>query len=93
MDPVTLLVGAAIAAAGYLAGHATRRDPPLPPVEVKPICSCDDPKSMHENGVGRCSYVHEPGTGYAHQCPCQVYIGPEPFEILYPTPLLPPEDR
>ncbi len=92
MDPVTLLVGAAIAAAGYLAGHATRRDPP-PPVEVKPICSCDDPKSMHVNGVGRCSYVHEPGTGYAHQCPCQVYIGPEPFEILYPTPLLPPEDR
>ena len=40
MDPVSLVVGAALLIAGFLAGRVGRRRPALPPPPLTPVCGC-----------------------------------------------------
>lgn len=100
MDPISLAVGAGIAAGFFLAGHISgrvataRRKLPSPP-EVKPICGCRHHRSMHDSKSGEC---HEQvdifrGTGARkiemRQCECRQYVGPEPITSLWTPPVLP----
>ena len=90
MDPVSLLLGGAIALGGFIAGRASRRPKALsrPPELSKPICSCKHGLGAHDDG-GRCVsqtkrercwdvYGH-PIAWENATCPCLSYDGPEPL--------------
>lgn len=95
MEPLTLLVGAGIFAAGLLAGwplgrrdRARRRDP-----ELEPICGCGHHRAQHDPETSQChKLVNIALRGYTpkfQQCTCQQYVGPEPISSLWTPPVLP----
>lgn len=86
MDPISLVIGGALLATGWLSGRITRRRsaPSKPP---KLVCACHHARSYHDAGTGRCHESIEVGTNYydgeprayrQEQCPCQLYDGPAP---------------
>lgn len=99
MDPLTLLVGAAILAMGLLAGHLSgrrterrRQDRPR-----EPICGCTHHRSMHANGgkgecmaaVGRPEAWAKDGKYLGRQpvgCARQQYVGPVPVNEIWVPP-------
>jgi hypothetical protein len=91
MDPLSLAVGAALLAVGFLAGRIGRagRRPP----DEQPICGCTHHRSMHDPESGTCRARIKLGNwfdGYHHQtCRCRQYSGPVPIIDLWTPPVLP----
>ncbi|MEU4801851.1 hypothetical protein [Actinosynnema sp. NPDC023587] len=100
MDPVTLIVGAAIALAGFGLGHLTghRRREPFEPRPA--ICEgCRHGLSFHDEN-GRCHGITKSTNKYlgSHdvQCTCVQYVGEIPADRVlasFTPPTLPPADK
>ena len=54
MEPVSLLVGAALLAAGFLGGRISRRKPTPPPAAPAPLCGCGHTLSQHDTETNTC---------------------------------------
>ncbi|MGY1710768.1 hypothetical protein ACI8AC_14785 [Geodermatophilus sp. SYSU D00758] len=101
MEPVSLLVGAALLAVGFAAGRVGRRRPPAPPPQLTPICGCGHPLSQHDRESNTCyaelrrdSYDKR-GRWAGHTwvaCTCRQYVGPRPVDEVFVPRVLPPAD-
>ncbi len=105
MEPLSLLVGGALLAAGYLGGRlgarraarAKARTPQLP----QAMCTCGHPLSQHDPKehtchaeVARDAYDWK-GRWAGHTwvaCRCRQYVGPRPIDEVFAPRLLPPQD-
>lgn len=99
-DPITLGVGGALLAVGWLAGRLTgvrtvRSDMP------RATCGCDHDLSLHDPETKKCHaeiarQVHDDyGYWVSYEwvpCPCRQYIGPKPIEEVFAPPYLPPSE-
>jgi hypothetical protein len=93
IDPVSLVIGGALVAAGWFAGRVSRRRPHAPP-SSSTVCSCSHGYGSHENG-GLCgAEIERPfywANGHRHgyewvPCPCLSYDGPEPLPRVWTGP-------
>lgn len=85
MDPLSLLVGAALLLTGGLLGRLTRR-PRAAPTTTTYTCECRHSRSFHEVGDGRCQRLT--GIDRDVRCQCQGYVGPQPPLELTPDDVL-----
>jgi hypothetical protein len=100
MEAISLLVGAALLAAGFLAGRLSRRRPPAPP-PVTPLCGCGHALSQHDTETSTCyaelrrDAYDKRGRWAGHTwvaCTCRQYVGPRPIDEVFLPRLLPPTD-
>ncbi len=102
MEPVSLVIGAALLAAGFVAGRIGRRRPPAgPPPLPTPVCGCGHTLSQHDTGTNTCyaelrrdSYDKR-GRWAGHTwvpCTCRQYVGPRPIDEVFLPRVLPPTD-
>lgn len=105
MDPVSLLVGAGIAALFTLVGRFTRRADRTKTGEPRPVCGCGHELAFHDPKTSEChGLVDGDPVGYeAHgyptaykkvRCSCRQYVGPVPADQLlasFQSPTLPPQ--
>lgn len=82
-DPLSLVAGAGLAAAGYAGGARARRRARRASVP-KPVCGCKHHKSYHENGSSKCSFVQ---WFSGERCKCKKYVGPQPLPEYYANEL------
>lgn len=81
METFDVVLGALIAASGWLAARALPRkrkaykDPPA-------ICGCNHHFSYHDPD-GRCHRIVD-SLAHSGQCTCRRYTGPVPIETLIP---------
>ena len=99
MEPVSLLVGAALLAVGFLSGRLSRRKPAAPAAPPAPLCGCGHTLSQHDTETNTCyaelrrdSYDKR-GRWAGHTwvpCTCRQYVGPRPIDEVFAPRLLPP---
>ena len=98
MDPVSLLVGGALLAVGFLTGRLHRRTSPPPP-PMTPLCGCGHPLSQHDRETSTCyaelrrDTFDKRGRWSGHSwvpCTCRQYVGPRPIDEVFAPRLLPP---
>ncbi len=92
IDPLSVLVAAALFAVGWLTGrHARLKAVPAP---VLPICTCGDAYGYHDPETGACNQAtvvdfYSAAKG-RHQkelpCGCLRYTGPQPVEQYWVAP-------
>jgi hypothetical protein len=91
---LSMLEGAAILAAGMLAGRfwpARRRS--QKPKDVQPVCGCDHHLSYHDGKTGECHGTNTSSSAYNDRgiwvgfgqvpCTCRRYSGPEPLPSYF----------
>lgn len=83
MDPLSLLVGAALLAVGGLLGRVTRRPRTASP---RYVCECRHSRSFHDAGDGPCQRLT--GIDRDVRCQCRGYVGPLPPLELSPDDVL-----
>jgi hypothetical protein len=90
MPDLSLLLGAAVFAAGMLTGRLwpARRKGPKPPKPVRPVCGCEHEMSFHDPKSGEChAMMYVPGSAsrssYHTPCTCRQYSGPQPLPEYY----------
>ncbi len=95
LDPITLIIGGGLLAAGYGSGRVGRRrrhpraPKPVPP--PKPVCGCGHGIHDHDPATSKCH-----GTKKAYRwdgfrevldkyvsCTCRQYSGPQPLPEFY----------
>jgi hypothetical protein len=87
MDPISVVVTAAVFTAGWLLGrHARLKARPKQP---KPWCLCEHHYGAHDPETGQCQEksmerVNHVDTWVA--CPCVRYVGPQPVEQYWVPP-------
>lgn len=101
IDPISLAVGAGLFGAGLLAGKLTRRHTGAG-TTPKPVCGCSHGLEQHDPDTKEChgETLHRDarstsGIYLGNQwvaCTCRQYVGPKPFEELFVSPMLPPQD-
>lgn len=100
VEPISLLVGAALLASGFGAGWFSRRRP-APPVQRTPLCGCGHPLSQHDRETSTCyaelrrDSFDRRGRWSGHTwvpCTCRQYVGPRPIDEVFVPPVLPPAD-
>ena len=100
MDPVSLLVGAALLGVGFLAGRLGRRAPAAPP-PMTPLCGCGHTLSQHDTATNTCyaelrrDTYDKRGRWSGHSCvpcTCRQYVGPRPVDEVFVPRILPPSD-
>jgi hypothetical protein len=98
MEAVSLLVGALLLAAGFVAGRFTRRTP-TPPPPMTPLCGCGHALSQHDVETSTCyaelrrDTFDRRGRFAGHTwvpCTCRQYVGPRPIDEVFLPRLLPP---
>jgi hypothetical protein len=101
MEPVSLLVGAVLVAAGFVAGRLQRRRPGPPPPPVTPLCGCGHALSQHDRETATCyaelrrDAYDKRGRWAGHTwvpCTCRQYVGPRPIDEVFVPRVLPPSD-
>lgn len=103
MDPLSLLLGGAIAVVGVAVGrmmrprsrHEARPELAAPRPQPQPICGCGHHLVFHDNKTKICqAQVVIPGRwtgqygGTYRKCMCQGYRGPTPVDEYYAPDLL-----
>jgi hypothetical protein len=98
VEPVSLLVGGALLAVGFLAGRFGRRHTAPPPAQT-PLCGCGHTLSQHDTETSTCyaelrrDNYDKRGRWAGHSwvpCTCRRYIGPRPIDEVFQPRLLPP---
>jgi hypothetical protein len=98
VEPISLLVGAVLLAAGFGAGRFSRRRTP-PAAPLTPICGCGHALSQHDPETHTChaelrrDAFDRRGRWSGHTwvpCTCRQYVGPRPIDEVFLPPLLPP---
>jgi hypothetical protein len=101
VEPVSLVVGAALLVAGFLGGRLSRRRPAGPPPPTTPLCGCGHTLSQHDPESNTCyaelrrETYDKRGRFSGHTwvpCTCRRYIGPRPIDEVFVPRLLPPSD-
>jgi hypothetical protein len=99
MEPVSLLVGGALLAVGYLTGRLNRHRTPPPPPPMTPLCGCGHALSQHDRETSTCyaelrrDNYDKRGRWAGHvwvPCTCRQYVGPRPIDEVFAPRLLPP---
>jgi hypothetical protein len=105
VDPLSLVVGGVLLAAGYLGGRlggwrAARARARTPQVPL-PMCTCGHPLSQHDPKEHTCHAEvardafnwagHRSGQTWV-ACRCRQYVGPRPIDEVFAPRLLPPSD-
>jgi hypothetical protein len=99
VEPVSLLVGAALLAVGFLGGRLSRRTRAAPPALPAPLCGCGHTLSQHDTESNTCYAELRRDTfdkrgrfsGVAWvPCTCRQYVGPRPIDEVFMPRLLPP---
>ena len=100
VEPISLVVGALLLTAGFLAGRFSRRRP-APPPQLTPVCGCGHTLSQHDRETHTC-YAELRRDAYDRRgrwaghtwvpCTCRQYVGPRPIDEVFVPPLLPPVD-
>jgi hypothetical protein len=100
VEPLSLAVGAALLAAGYLGGRLGRRRSRSPATPVA-VCGCGHPLSQHDPQTNTC-HAEVPRDAYDRKgrwaghtwvaCSCRQYVGPRPIDEVFAPRLLPPQD-
>lgn len=94
IDPISLAVGAAILAVGFLTGRLSRRRVKDDP--AKPVCGCGHSLAEHDRDTDRChaqirrDKYDSIGDWVGHTwvpCTCRRYVGPQPVESLWMPPI------
>jgi hypothetical protein len=93
IDPVSVLIAAALFAVGWLLGrHARLKSTPKQP---KPICLCGDHYGTHDPVTGECQAqekerFQQDAGGFSRdvwvRCACVRYTGPQPVEQYWVPP-------
>ena len=100
MEPISLLVGAALLVVGFLAGRWQRKPAPPPP-QMTPLCGCGHPLSQHDREHNTChaelrrDSFDRRGRWAGHTwvpCTCRQYVGPRPIDEVFVPRLLPPTE-
>lgn len=98
MEPLTLLAGAGLLAAGWLAGHLTGRRAERRRLDKprEPICGCTHHLAAHDPKTSECTAAVErqlrndrnsmAGTDWV-ECACRRYVGPEPISSVWVPPV------
>jgi hypothetical protein len=98
MEPISLMVGAVLLAAGFAAGRWGRRHPSAPP-PMTPLCGCGHTLSQHDIETHTCyaelrrDTFDRRGRFSGHTwvpCTCRQYVGPRPIDEVFLPRLLPP---
>ncbi|MFI7122627.1 hypothetical protein [Amycolatopsis sp. NPDC049868] len=99
--PISLTLGYCLFGAGLLVGRLTRRRAPAD-ATTKPVCGCSHGLEHHDPESKECrgEILHRDarstsGIYIGNQwvaCTCRQYVGPKPFEELFVSPMLPPQD-
>jgi hypothetical protein len=98
VEPISLLVGAVLLAAGYAAGRWGRRAAAAPP-PVTPLCGCGHVLSQHDIDNRTCyaelrrDTFDRRGRFAGHTwvpCTCRQYVGPRPIDEVFLPRVLPP---
>ncbi|MCV2489910.1 hypothetical protein OF117_11100 [Geodermatophilus sp. YIM 151500] len=99
MEPISLLVGAALLVTGFAAGRfGRRRSTPRP---VTPVCGCGHVLSQHDRERSTCyaelrrETYDKKGRFAGHTwvpCTCRQYVGPMPVDEVFVPRVLPPVD-
>ncbi|TFV51869.1 hypothetical protein [Blastococcus sp. TF02A-35] len=101
MEPVSLLVGAALLGVGFVAGRLGRGRTPAPPPPVTPLCGCGHTLSQHDTATNTCyaelrrDTYDKRGRWSGHSwvpCTCRQYVGPRPVDEVFVPRVLPPGD-
>jgi hypothetical protein len=104
MDPLSMLIGAAILLIGIASGFALSRvlSPSARAETPRAICSCTHGLGQHDEVHGKChgqvlrrNMRTGSGAWIGDQwvnCTCRHYDGPQPIEKYLATPTLPPRD-
>jgi len=90
MDPISIAVGAAVLATGWVTGRLGRRRPEM--AEIRPVgeCGCGHSLALHDTETTRCTAeirrVRQDAHGNrnGHEwvpCSCQRYVGEYPVDI------------
>ena len=92
MDPVSLVVGAALLGAGMVLGRLLPRNRSAESATPSPICGCGHDRAFHDQDKGRCHAVERTERkdmfgntrGWLEApCTCRRYNGPEPIVSYY----------
>jgi hypothetical protein len=87
VDPVSLILGAAILGGGYLVGLLTGRRQRKP---APYTCGCTHAFAMHDPKTGECHVEiktqlynkHNNKAGFEYvECPCRHYVGERPLDL------------
>ncbi|MGY1695294.1 MULTISPECIES: hypothetical protein [unclassified Geodermatophilus] len=101
MEPVSLVVGAALLAVGFVAGRLGRRRPAAPPPNPVPLCGCGHALSQHDTETNTCyaelrrDTYDKRGRWAGHTwvpCTCRQYVGPRPIDEVFVPRILPPAE-
>ncbi|PWW24981.1 hypothetical protein JD79_04175 [Geodermatophilus normandii] len=101
MEPISLVVGAALLAMGFVAGRLGRRRPAGPPPVPTAVCGCGHPLSQHDTESNTCyaelrrDTFDKRGRWAGHSwvpCTCRQYVGPRPIDEVFLPRMLPPTD-
>jgi hypothetical protein len=100
VEPISLIVGAVLLVAGFMAGRFSRRRPPAPP-PLTPVCGCGHTLSQHDVETHTCyaelrrDTYDKRGRWSGHAwvpCTCRQYVGPRTIDEVFVPPLLPPAE-
>ena len=96
LDPISLIIGGGLVAAGYVSGRIGRArrhpKPPKPTPPPKPICGCSHHYALHDPESKAChGSVKTPKhnvvgdqVGYTYPaCACRQYVGPVPMPEFF----------
>lgn len=99
MEPLSLIVGAALLGIGWVIGrfgHRASRAKAISGSAAMSMCGCGHDLSLHDRQAGECHAEHMRkvgmGTGMKEwaRCGCRRYTGPTPLDELFAPPVLPP---
>jgi len=84
MDPVSLAVGAAIFAGGYVSGRIgrARRNPKVGAARNPYVCGCTHNLATHDPKTNACAASVFLGSSYGYKrCACKQYVGERPLDL------------
>lgn len=104
MDPISIVVGAGVAVAGFVAGRISRRKTAAKSaMSSTPICTCEHGLHDHDPSTNECHGLidgdplrydsfNNPRAYKKIRCTCRQYTGPQRLDDFWTPPILPPSE-